>query len=486
MSVSRNTTYNVLGAVLPAVFSLALLPPFLRLVGDERYGVLTVLWLLLGYFSLLDLGLGRAVAQRVASLRDGPEEEREDTFWSALVLNVLIGAAVGGVAWAVAALALPHLIDLEAPLAAEIRSSAPWLAAAVPVATVSGVMIGALHGRERFLELNLIGMAGALTFQLLPLGVAFFVGPALPGLVASVIIGRLLTMGWMFLSCRRHLPLSRPPRYRRELTGTLLRFGGWVTVSAILLSILTSLDRVLVGAFAGARAVTHYAVPYNLTQRLAVFPAAVASALFPRLAAGSAEERARVARESMQLVLVVVTPCLIVMACGMAPFLAWWLGSAFADEATLAGILLLPGVWASCVSRMTTSELEARGKPELVAKAQLAQSVPYLLFLIVALKLYGIEGAAVSWSTRALVNAMILHRFSGARWSDFRELAAPAALVTAALLLSMSVPMNGALGLALFALLFSGTCLWSWRSAPPVTWVFLARFRRAAGPTVRP
>ena len=42
------------------------IPALIGRLGTDRFGVLTLAWILLGYFSLFDLGLGRALTKMVA------------------------------------------------------------------------------------------------------------------------------------------------------------------------------------------------------------------------------------------------------------------------------------------------------------------------------------------------------------------------------------------------------------------------------------
>ena len=167
MSLSRNTAYNLVGSAIPIALSLVTVPLYLRLVGPERYGVLAIAWLLLGYFGLFDLGLGRATSYRVAALRDATRQARADTFWAAIITNTAMGLVGGLVLWVAAGYFFAQVFKVHESLRPEILTAVPLLALSVPIATLTGVVSGGLYGRERFLELNGVSVVSTALFQVI-------------------------------------------------------------------------------------------------------------------------------------------------------------------------------------------------------------------------------------------------------------------------------------------------------------------------------
>ena len=129
----RNVALNALGWILPVGLALGVVPVLVRTLGADRFGVLSLAWTLIGYFSLFDLGLGRALTQLLSErLGRGAHDDLQSVTWTALWLMVPLGIAAG---LAVALLA-PWLVTsvLRIPVALQPESLRAFqlLALAIP------------------------------------------------------------------------------------------------------------------------------------------------------------------------------------------------------------------------------------------------------------------------------------------------------------------------------------------------------------------
>ena len=98
-SMVKNMAINFSGLVLPTFVSLITVPAYIHLVGVERYGVISLVWTLIGYFGILDLGMGMAAQHQISKAHAANDPEaRSRVFWSAIWLNLgtgIIGFAAG-------------------------------------------------------------------------------------------------------------------------------------------------------------------------------------------------------------------------------------------------------------------------------------------------------------------------------------------------------------------------------------------------------
>ncbi len=459
MSIRRNTFYNVAGSLSLAAVSLAIVPLFLHRIGDARYGVLAIVLLLLGYFNFFDMGLARATANRIARLRDAADAERETVFWTALVLNTIFGMLGGVVLYGVSGYAFNAIFSIPDSMRQEVISSLPWLAAAVPLATVSGVLVGALEGRERFAVVNFLQVVGSILFQSVPLVVAYVHGPQLSWIIPAAVLARAVSVFPLAVAAAWAVPLRLSGGVRRSLVRPLLGYGGWVTVTSLATPILDTLDRMLIGGVLGAAAVAHYTVPAEFSSRFRILPGALARSLFPRMSAQSPAQASRQGSESLAVLSAVMTPLVVLGILAIGPFLGLWIGHDFALKAAPVGQLILIGIWINSHAFLPYTQLQAQGRPDLVAKFHLLEILPFVGILWLGVSFLGLAGAALAYTLRVAADAALLFWASG-MWRQALSLWGPAGMVVAAWLV-VAVAGSGSTRVVAGATLIIGSVAWS-------------------------
>jgi O-antigen/teichoic acid export membrane protein len=405
---------------------LVAIPFLIQHLGQERLGVLSLIWVIVGYFSFLDMGLGRAVTVAVASCRSDPSTRRTDELHivgTASVLLLAVGCAmVFFMGLGVLGLGIP--VRLSSPVfAEEVKLAVLWMLPSLPLLLLSSVLKGGLEGTGEFRALNLLRI---------PTGVMLVVGPCLAALYSphlmwaciSILLVRLVHFWVLVALVARKMELRSLPFIRTLLRAShmawlrrLLAFGGWVTVSNVVGPVIVYVDRFVIGAVVAAASVAFYSVPFDVVSRLPILVAALCSVLLPelaRLSRGIHREPANsevirsLVRRSSKLSAVVVA-VLVLVGCLLAPWaLRVWLGPTFEVQSTLITQVLLLAFGVNAVAQIPFTALQAAGRVRSVALLHVVELLPYGASLYVAISWLGIEGAAWASLLRSVIDYLVL------------------------------------------------------------------------------
>lgn len=411
-ALARNVIYNFAGQAVPMLTAVIAIPFLIHGLGTARFGVLTLAWMVIGYFSLFDLGLSRALTQVVAKkLGEGREAEIPALVWTSLALMGGLGVLGGMMAGLMSPWLVSSVLKIPFDLQTETRISFYLLALSIPVVILTAGLTGILSALQRFDILNAIRI---------PLGVFNFLGPLLVlpfsqhlfWVILVLVLGRGVSLTIYLYYCLRVMPALREHRaWHWVAVKPLLHFGGWMTVSNVIGPLMVYMDRFLIGAVASVTAVAYYAAPYEIATKLWVVPTAVVGVLFPAFAAHYADDKAHVfslLATAMKYTFLLLFPAVFILV-GFAPEgLSLWLGASFARHST--GVLqwLAVGVLVNSLAMLPSSMIQGIGRPDLTARLHLLELPLYAVALWWSLKIYGIEGAAFVWVLRVSVDLFFL------------------------------------------------------------------------------
>lgn len=409
--LARNTLVNLGGYGVTLVVAFLAVPILIDALGVDRFGVLALAWIVIGYGAVLDLGLGRALT-KLAAERIGTRRETEipGLFWSALGLLLALGALVGLLLAAVAPWLVRRVLDVPADLEGETIAAFRVLAASLPLAITGAGARGYLEACQRFDLVNAI---------VIPVSVVTYFGPVLAlelsdtlaAAVAAVVASRAIVLvSNVALALRVTPALRRAPRLARRAIDPLLRFGGWYSAWNVATAALLTLDRFLIGAVLTVGAVTYYAIPYEVTARLLVIGYAVVGVLFPAFAATVAVDPARASRlfdVGLRVLFAIVFPITLALATFAHEGLSFWIDERFADNSAHVLRWLAFGVFVQSLALVPGGLLQT-ARVDVAAKLVLIELPLYVAALVLALEYGGIEGAAIAWAGRALVDAVLL------------------------------------------------------------------------------
>src|SRR5262245_53228798 len=120
-SIARNTTIALFGQGLPLVVAVCAMPLLTHKLGTDRVGLLSIVWVTVSYFSILDLGIGRAVTNIVShALGRGESSEIRDVFWVAVICQLIMGAVAAVVLWFSIPTLVAHVLRVPAGLEGEV------------------------------------------------------------------------------------------------------------------------------------------------------------------------------------------------------------------------------------------------------------------------------------------------------------------------------------------------------------------------------
>lgn len=406
-TVRSDTLWNIAGSSLPLLVALFSIPFLVRQFGADGFGLVALMWALVGYFGLFDLGVGRALTYELSKEGVTPTE-KTNILRSGLVIASLMGVLGAAI---IAGILSPNAykwFKVKVLTPSEVELSFLVVSIAIVPSTITSSIRGAMEGVGKFAESNALKIL---------IGIITFGAPALAVLVAHVNI--LLWSAISLVFCRMIIMLIAvlwiggtlfANRGVKKFEGKrIISYGIWVTVSGIISPLMVYGDRFFVTAAVGAALLQYYAIPQEGMQKLLILPAAFAGALMPRFVQGITRSNFKEGykRHQGKVTIGMLFVSLIAIV-GVPLFLSVWISREFAEASFYVVVALSIGVFFNSLAQMPYTYLNAAGYPRLVAFNHIVELMGYIPLIYILSHNFGVVGAAVAWSFRAFVDWALL------------------------------------------------------------------------------
>ncbi|WMY74579.1 flippase [Buttiauxella selenatireducens] len=409
MSLVKNSFLNTIAFVIPAIAAFPAMGIIARYLGVEQFGIFSLIFAMVGYASIFDAGLTRAVIRSIA-INKLNNLKCSEIIGSSLAIIVILSI--------ICALAMYHfapeiisILNVSQSHYMVSVNSLRIVSFTVPIFLITQVLCGYLEGRQDFLWLTIHKSFSGVMVSLIPAFFAMYYHSLYHSFV-GLIISRLLSMMIILFVVARKTPLKKI-KFSNKVLKEMMMFGGWITLSNLISPVLSYCDKLLLSNLMGARLSAFYTAPADAISKISAFPSAISRALFPVISYEKSPDKI-IEYKKTAFKLIFITSIFIAVPIIILSdvIIKVWLGNEFVLHSSNILRVIVIGFVFNSLSQIPYSSIQASGNSRVTALIHLSEVIPYFVLLYFLISQFGVYGAAFAWTIRMILDFFIMNYFS--------------------------------------------------------------------------
>lgn len=412
----RNISWNLVGFAIPILAAIIIIPLLMKHIGMERFGVLTLIFALIGFMNIFDFGLTRSITNCVIKYKSNE---------TLLLVSIKTGwFIIVSILTVVACLILifnqvitSYIFNVSNPtLHHEVSNSLLIVAFSLPFVISQATFVGVLEAFSCFKKISLGKIPFSILMYLVPAIISFY-SNSLFYITLALCALRIIMAVCFFIMMNNELnkvtsKTLSSVKIQKNIALELFKYGGWVSISNIIAPIMLYIDRFFVASIVGASLVAYYTTPYEVVSKMSIVAVSVSGVLFPLLASKIPTDPQLANKYFKRSLLGICLALLLPVIIGITfanTILTLWINKAFAANASVIFSLFLIGFLIHGLIQPAFTWIQASGKPYITALAHVFDLSLYVLYFPALTKHYGLTGAATAWIIRVSLSLFVLH-----------------------------------------------------------------------------
>jgi O-antigen/teichoic acid export membrane protein len=397
-------------------------PIMIRLLGQSEFGLYSLIGSVVGYLSILDLGLGNAIVRYTARNRAIGDKETEAS------MNGMFLVLYSFIALITVALGAILYINIEnmfgASLTAQEIEKAKIMmlllilnfAVSFPLGTFGSIM----QAYERFVFVKLVHIIRSLLMPCITLPL-LYIGY---GSVSLVVVNTILNISCLLINMVYCLRVLKIKIHFKGFDYPLLReiagYSFFIFLNVIVDKVYWSTGQFILGIVSGTVSVAVYAIAMQLNSMYMMFSTAISGVLLPRITMMVANNASnddlsqimiKVGRVQYVVMALILTGVILF---GQA-FINLWAGQNYSDAYHIVLLVMMP-ITVPLIQNVGISILQAKNMQGFRSVVYVAIAVLNVLASIPLAKMWGGLGCALATGISLTLGNIIIMNIYYHRW----------------------------------------------------------------------
>ena len=399
---------------LNTIVGLVYTPVMLRLMGQNEYGLYSLVASVIAYLTILDAGFGNAVI-RYTSKYKAEKKEKElpkmyGMFFSLYTIAALLGLVVGMVLYG----NVDSLFD-QTMVGEELRKVRIMMILMVfnLVVTFPMSIWGAIiTAHEKFIFLRIVNIVRIILNPIVMI-IMLLQGYGAIGMVVITTIFNITTLIINMIYCKQKLNIKiKFSKVEKGLPKEVIIFSFWIFLNAIMDRIYWSTGQFVLGMFHGATVVAVYAVAIQLQHMYMQFSTAISGVFLPKVTAmvaksNNKEEISDLFIRTGRIQYIVLSFILTGFILFGKQFVKLWAGESYI-EAYYVTLLFFVCLTVPLIQNLGITILQARNQMKFRSVLYVFIAIASLGISIPLAKIYGVLGPAIGVSTALVLGQIII------------------------------------------------------------------------------
>jgi O-antigen/teichoic acid export membrane protein len=408
---AKNSLFSLLSLLFPVVLGLVFIPHFIRDFGKERFSFLSLVWALFGYFSFLDLGIGRTLTKIIAFEKSKTEAAPSFSFIASAQYIIFFVSFLFSVLVFLAAPAIVYkFLQISGEHHTEFINSIHIVAFGIPFVTLTSLNRSILEGFNDFASANILQILAGVFLFVMP-AIAWKIDPSMSSVCEAIVFSRLIVYSVSHYFYKKKLPqLNWSPSATFGHFKMLMSHGVWITMSNILSPIMSSFDKILLGNITVLSNVAFYTTPMEMASRLWAIPSAVTRIFFPQFAATEEDEHIQQQfRHAGQIMGLFILPVCLVAFVFARELISVWIGPEFSEESYRLAQWMLIGILFNAFNWIPFGWLQATKHVHWTVYTVIIEAPLFLGAFYFFTERFGLVGAAAVWAGRLIFDYFLTY-----------------------------------------------------------------------------